>query len=328
MGRRGGLERARLGRARAWVARRGGSPAGLDFHSLAWLHHGYLQQGRFRAAAALVDTVRATLAGVDIAGHPDATFVEASVTFRQAAETGRWDRPPARAPAGAGAADPAYTDRFAFFSLSAAYQAAVGAILQGDTADTAIDAFRAVIAERSTGAADRGYIRLLPLQVDGLLARARGDRDAAIARFTQAAQVERDIPPVGPPSALPSVEWLARLLLEADRPAEAARAYERALERWPNRSAALLGLARARGALGDTAAAADSYRALLENWHSADPDLPELEEARRGAAGQLWGDASLGVTLITPYVRPAYPGSCGRVRTRSRWVDRGFERAM
>jgi len=61
---------------------------------------------------------------------------------------------------------------------------------------------------------------------------------------------------------------------------EAAAQFERALERWPNRSLALLGLARASAALGDRAAARRHYQRLLANWRSADPGLPELAEAR------------------------------------------------
>lgn len=70
-------------------------------------------------------------------------------------------------------------------------------------------------------------------------------------------------------------------------PAFAAAAYERALRRWPNRPGSLLGLARARSGLGDRAAAAEAYGKLLANWHRADPDLPVLEEVRRGATAGL-----------------------------------------
>ena len=269
---------------RGWAARRGESAAMLDFHAFEWLQHGYLQQGRFEAARALIDTVRAVLAGVDRAESVNATFVEARLMFRYAAETGRWQEPLARA---AGRGSEAAADRYAFFSLFEAYQAAVGAILQGDTAAPAIDAFRQVIAERSSrdtsggGRESRGYLGMLPLHVSALRACARGDRESAISLLTRAAVFERDIPPVGPPSALPTLELLGALLLEIDRPADAADAYERALLRLPNRSASLLGLARARAALGDEPGAAERYRQLLANWHSADPDLPELVEARR-----------------------------------------------
>ncbi|HSJ05161.1 MAG TPA: tetratricopeptide repeat protein [Longimicrobiales bacterium] len=269
--------------SRDWVARRGEPGLVPDFHSLEWLHHGYLQQGRFRAAAALLDTVRVALAADDQSGSVNAMFVEPRLTFRHAAETGDWGLPLTRAEIGhAAAVSPAYADRFAYFSLVDAYQAAVGAILQGDTSSSSHDALRSLLAER--GPADRGYAALMPMHVEALLARARGDLDGAIEIMTRAAVVDDAISPVGPPAALPTLEWLGMILMEAGRPAEAANAYERALVRWPKRSASLLGLARARAALGAADAAAESYSALLDNWRNADEDIAALVEARRGAA--------------------------------------------
>jgi tetratricopeptide (TPR) repeat protein len=269
----------------AWAERRGGSAAVLNFHVLEWLQHGYLQQGRYREAWALVDTARAVLKGVDLADTVDPHFVEARLTFRYAAETGRWDTPmasarPAEIPEHAMA-------RARSFLFLAAHQAAAGAILQGDTVAAAIGEFRLAAEQRAGGEPVRGYPAVTVHQVDGLLARARGDREAAIALLTRASELEAEMPAYGPPAALPTLEWLGKLLLEAGRPAEAAAAYERALRRWPNRSASLLGLARARRALGDHAAAAEAYGKLLANWHRADPDLPVLEEVRRGAAAGL-----------------------------------------
>jgi hypothetical protein len=42
----------------------------------------------------------------------------------------------------------------------------------------------------------------------------------------------------------------------------------------------MLGRARAESADGDTAAATATYRQLLDIWHAADADLPELAEAK------------------------------------------------
>src|SRR3954469_14301309 len=55
---------------RAWAASRANladehlPPGALDFHSLAWLTYGYLEQGRFRAARATVDTADDVLRGM------------------------------------------------------------------------------------------------------------------------------------------------------------------------------------------------------------------------------------------------------------------------
>lgn len=104
-----------------------------------------------------------------------------------------------------------------------------------------------------------------------------------LAILNRAAEVEVGLPARGPALYLPTHELLGAALLDAGRPAEAVTAYEVALSRRPNRSNALLGLARARAAAGDAAGSADAYRQLAENWRGADPDLVALEEVRGGS---------------------------------------------
>jgi hypothetical protein len=41
-----------------------------------------------------------------------------------------------------------------------------------------------------------------------------------------------------------------------------------------------LGLARARAAAGDIAGSRKAYEQFLQNWRNADPNLPEIKEAR------------------------------------------------
>jgi len=89
-------------------------------------------------------------------------------------------------------------------------------------------------------------------------------------------------PPLGLPQPVkPAPELLGEVLLETGRPRDAIQAFERALRRNPNRSLAVLGLARAHAALGEIDASRRHYRELLANFNQADADLPELEEARR-----------------------------------------------
>jgi tetratricopeptide (TPR) repeat protein len=267
--------------SRQWVERRHGTAVELDFHSLEWLQHGYLQQGRYRAALALIDTVHAVLRGADVSNSVDPQFVAQRLAFRYAAEARDWSRPLPRPPVIA-AADGAQT-RYASFSFMALYQDAVGAVLQGDTMAPAITEFRSVVSERSGGQPSRGFLAVTNLHVDALLASARGDRAAAIALLERAAEVEDEISPVGPPTVLPSLEWLGDLLLATDRAADASDAYKRALARWPNRPRSLIGLARARHAVGDVDGSFSTWRKLREAWHAADAELPELAQAR-GAA--------------------------------------------
>jgi tetratricopeptide (TPR) repeat protein len=268
--------------SREWVERRQGTAVELDFHSLEWLQHGYLQQGRYRAARALIDTVHAVLRGIDVSNSVDPQFVAQRLSFRYAAEARDWSRPLPAPPviATAGGVETRYVS-FSFVSL---YQAAIGAILQGDTVAPVIAAFRRDIAERSGDQTPRGLLAVTRLQLDAMLASARGDPATAIDLLVLAVQEEDEISPVGPPTVLPTLEWLGDALLAAERAAEAADAYEAALQRWPNRARSLIGLARARHALGDADGSAAAWRKLLEAWHGADAELPELDEARRDAA--------------------------------------------
>src|SRR5688572_6387833 len=76
--------------SRAWVKSRGVPNTELSFHSLWWLQHGYLQQGRFEAAKGLIDTVRNVLAGIDWATSEaiDARHALEQFKFSYARESG------------------------------------------------------------------------------------------------------------------------------------------------------------------------------------------------------------------------------------------------
>jgi Tfp pilus assembly protein PilF len=79
---------------------------------------------------------------------------------------------------------------------------------------------------------------------------------------------------------IPASELCGNLLLELNRPAEAAIYFQKALKRTPNRPKAIFGLARAAQLQGDNETAERRYREFLAIWKAADPDRPELAEAR------------------------------------------------
>jgi tetratricopeptide (TPR) repeat protein len=91
---------------------------------------------------------------------------------------------------------------------------------------------------------------------------------------------------MGPPRPIkPAQELLGEVLLETGRAAEARDAFEAALRRNPNRSASVLGLARAVAAAGDRTLAARHYATFAANWKEADGDRAELAEAmKKGTA--------------------------------------------
>jgi serine/threonine-protein kinase PknG len=255
------------------VARRGAPPSELDFHSLTWLQYAYLQQGRLEAARAIMDTVRAVL-GDDPAAYPDARYAGASVAFQFAAGTGRWEVAPSE-PIALAHED---SRRAGSFAAVHEYQVAAAAAMRGDTSTVVARRIRSRMGEMPE--LQRIGAEIRAAQLEGLAARAAGDLERAIESFR--ATLSLAAPPSGPPYVIPSEELLGETLMMVGRHREAQEAYENALTRRPNRVQALLGLARARAAGGDRAGAAEAYGRLLASWHRADPDHPDLPEARRG----------------------------------------------
>ena len=73
---------------------------------------------------------------------------------------------------------------------------------------------------------------------------------------------------------------IASKLLQAGRAKDAVVWFERALVRTPNRSRAVLGLARAAAKAGAAAKSRGAYKQFLANWRLADDTSAEVREAR------------------------------------------------
>jgi tetratricopeptide (TPR) repeat protein len=254
--------------SKAWV-RRKGLPLGMrDHHSLSWLLYESLQQGRLGKAREALDAMRAA---VEESGAPRlkailsdmrARYVVEARSFALLASARSFDTTGELFAIGMSAArggDPAMAE-MAVAELARRARPRE----PGGTGDTAAD------------------VAVMERELAALLAAARGRGDEAVARMQEAVALERQLPPpLGLPRPIkPASELFGEILLERGRPGEAAAAFDRALERAPNRSLALLGRARASAALGDRESARYNYRRFLANWRNADPGLPELAEAR------------------------------------------------
>ena len=256
------------------------SGADLDSHSLKFLIYAYLETGRWRAARALVDSARNVIGDADMssATHVDGRFAVSELMFLYASGTDRWNdavfAPVTTSP---------QNQREQGFALAGDYARVVILAMRGDTAALAKGAadFR-----RRADAAPSPRLDYLAAELEGLTAKVRGDRVRAIERFAHAGALEDGAPVVGPPWYLIAREQLGALYLDAGRADSAALQFEQVLVNQPNRTSALVGLARARKALGETDAAAKAYAAVVANWHRADAGIPGLEEARAGAAGR------------------------------------------
>src|SRR5207247_1049118 len=103
----------------------------------------------------------------------------------------------------------------------------------------------------------RPAIAIMEREVAALIHRAAGRTDEAVGILQAAARAELQLPPpLGLPEPVkPTPELLGEVLLDIGRPREAIEWFDQALGRNPNRSLSVLGLARARMALGETDAA-------------------------------------------------------------------------
>jgi tetratricopeptide (TPR) repeat protein len=215
------------------VTSHGAAPTDLGFHTLWWLQYGYLQQGRFVAARALIDTARAVLAGVDwkTSDAIDARYAEAQLRFSYARESGDWSVYGGQVPALAPPNAKDSSDRTAYFVAADAYQVAFVAAQLGDTIRA--NAVAATLPPRA--AISRN-------EIVAMVARARGDTATWIAQLQAAAKADETRVHLGPPSVFPPHELLGAALLAVGRAKEAIAAYEKELDAARTQAAKLVEL--------------------------------------------------------------------------------------
>jgi hypothetical protein len=287
-----------------YVKRKQLTPTLRDYHNLHWLIYAALQQGRYAKADGLVDEFVRMRTRKELASY-SARYIESALAA-YVIETRRWDLADALFGDGARAVTSASSDaRNAGASTStlelcgttppvAPQSAPKGnpITLRGGTATTADTPtfIRALAAAMRSGAGQAigtsatgavKFSKLRELQLTGVARANASDFSAAISALREAAEIEgKTSRPPGPPVDKPAHELYGEVLLRAGKAKEAVAQFTIALERHPNRALSLLGRARAEAAAGDRAAARSSYEKFAKFWQHADPDRPELREAR------------------------------------------------
>ena len=271
-----------------------GRPPGHCGHGTYWLEYGYLELGRVGAAKRVVAGCREEAMQPGMAArargtvNPDEASVGSFVEMRARylVNTGRWQDDVARWKVDMGQAlMPEINDAFATVFAAAE---------RGDlpTADKALAAMSELVQQAPSAFDQAGTpptdpMRRVPqiqkLQLQAAILSAEGHGDEAIAMAQQAVTAGTELPyAFGPPSPeKPSYELLGELLLKENKNAPARAAFETSLQRAPERTESLLGLARAESAMGDKAAAAATYRHLLGIWKNADPDYGSRDDVQR-----------------------------------------------
>ena len=123
---------------------------------------------------------------------------------------------------------------------------------------------------------------ILDKELSAVIRAAGGTSDEALRLAKEAADVEQTMSaPSGPVEPIkPALELYGELLLDADKPADAAAAFEQSLLRTPKRTPSLLGLARSLQRTGNTTAARQRY-AELAAMPGAAPTSPAVQEAQK-----------------------------------------------
>ena len=254
-------------------------------HAWDYLVYAYLQTGRDADAKRVVTRVDWVTAEYPVGSLTNA-YALAAIPARYALERGRWDEAVRLAvrPAPEWRAAEAITH----------FARALGAARGGDTALARAEVAALGEIEQALGAAGgqqaywAGQVKIQQLAAGAWLARAAGDATEAVRQATAAADIE-DVTqkhPVTPGAVLPARELLGDLLLELNRPADAARAYEALLRQAPGRARSLFGLARAAERAGDMTTARARYQEFLTLMHAADGDRPEILVARNALASR------------------------------------------
>lgn len=276
-------EEATASNEAAWKAsldraeRKSLGPDEHNYHALFWLEYSYLQMGRYADARRVLSTMEedAKKSGSDRAKSHRAMMRAAYVV-----ETRRFDGDVARALSEDGERGVAlFAEGFAAAAKADRDRAGTALAAIGKEPAGGHHGGSGYAMGRASGA---GADAIMKKELEALLASLGGDRDRGLALAKEAAAAEDAMSfEFGPPSVVkPAHELLGEMLLNAGNAAEGRAEFERSLAHAPERALSLLGLARAASKAGDRAAAQDAYRRLAAVWRRADPDLPELAEAR------------------------------------------------
>lgn len=269
----------------AWVERRRASPLLRDFHSLVWWQYELTQLGQFEKAQTIAKEVDAAMAiaterdavGGHHYGDSDIGRVsgllalrndKGSMRARYVLESERWQ---------------ALAGQSSFDNIDELFALGLSALRLND-APRARAAYQELVRasgpEMDPGLREQASI--LVLEMEAIAAAGDGTPAVAWSKMDEAVALQARMPkPIGRPYPVKGADELyGELLLEAGRASDAVRWFETALARTPNRSRAVLGLARAAAKAGQAARSRQAYEQFLRNWAHADPGLPELAEAR------------------------------------------------
>jgi tetratricopeptide (TPR) repeat protein len=109
----------------------------------------------------------------------------------------------------------------------------------------------------------------------------QGEDEEALKLFEKALENEKDLGYSEPPQFYrPEQESLGNACLKTHQWEKARDAFEQALKQRPKSGHALYGIARSYALAGDAPKAVKAYQNFLASWQNADPDLPQIKQAK------------------------------------------------
>ena len=275
--------------------RKGLSPARYSYHALYWLLYAYLEEGRYDDGQELLDEFEQLTKRDEMTGGMKETWLRMDALHT--VETRRWKPAPVDdLVAGLDAEKPDVGHRTAGAMLYArgASAAETGDIETAKKAHEGLKKIHKMLAgEENPRGAEQALV--MAQEMAGLIAKAEGDKDGAIAAFRKAVEVAESMePPSGPPGESPidspiqpAHELLGEMLLDTGDAEGALSVFRTSLQRTAKRPHSLYGAARAATAVGDEETARRYYEQLLATPERGS-DLPGRE-----AAESMVGDTTM-----------------------------------
>jgi len=257
----------------------GGAAWSEDLHALDYLAFAYLQTGRVKDAAAVVEHVRHLGSVYDPVFS--AAYALGAIPARFALELGRWSEA-----ASLPVLHPEVMKEFPFALAHVEFAHAVGAARSGDLlrAKEAVSRLQS-LRESLDVPKFRWWtdqVEIQRLASSGWVAQAEGNAAEAERLLRAAATLEEKAGthPVTPGQILPANEQLGDLLVLLGRFAEALPVYEKSLEAFPQRFNSHYGAARAAERAGVADVARKHYAQLIAMTSRAEGRRDELAAAR------------------------------------------------
>ena len=263
----------------AWVEKKNLSVAKKDYHSLEWRAYANAQRGVWSEIGDAIDIVAAA---AEETQDGRLNWYKELMTARYLLVQGVDDGRPLPG-VGAEEADP-WARGSADADMLLALGLGAGKAKNDARTDEAANRMAKLVdkAKASDKPYQANYYSIMMHELRASAAMVRGETDEALKQLALAVELEdQQDPPSGPAGPIkPSHELYGEFLVKAGKYDEAIEVLRVSLQRTPNRTAALLALARAADKSGDVETATQSYETLRRFLKDADADVPFLDEVR------------------------------------------------